>query len=66
MGPLTRPRRSFSPEVGQEIVRMVMEDRSIVPAARESDMNTGTLNNWVTMCKHAHPAPEVPLSGPVA
>lgn len=29
-------------------------------------MNTGTLDNRVTMYKHIHPAPEVPLSGPVA
>lgn len=43
---------------------MVLEGRSIASVAREFDMNTSTLNNWVTLHRHAHPDTDQPLAGP--
>src|SRR4029453_19200536 len=63
-------RRKFSPEFKGEAGKMVIESsRAIAEVARESQVNEGTLGNWVNKYRgeHADEEPPFPLGpGPAA
>lgn len=62
---MTRRRKSFSPEVKEEAVRMVLDGpRTIASVAREFGIHDTTLGNWVNTYKRTHPEREEPLAGP--
>jgi transposase-like protein len=56
-------RARYSPEFKDEAVRLVIDSgRPIAQIARELRISDGTLGNWVTKYRDAHPVSEEPLS----
>ena len=56
-------RRKFTPEFKDEAVKMVIEtSRPIAVAARELNINEGTLGNWVAKYRAEHAGEEPPLT----
>jgi len=54
--------RSFSPEVGEEPARMVVEtSRPIADVARELSISETSLGNWVRAYREKHAEDEPPL-----
>lgn len=51
--------RKFTPEYRDEAVKLVLEgERPIAEVARHLNINEGTLGNWVSKYRHAHPVAE--------
>ena len=60
---LPRPKKSFSPEFKDEVVKMVIEtSRPIARVAKELGINEGTLGNWVGIYRREHAGEEPPLT----
>jgi transposase len=56
-------RRKYSPEYRDEAVKLVIEtSRPIAVAARELNINEGTLGNWVAKYRAEHAGEEPPLT----
>jgi transposase-like protein len=60
---VTRAKKAFSLAYRDEAVKMVIDtSRPIAQVARELGINEGTLGNWVSVYRRAHPVAEAPLS----
>jgi transposase len=60
---MSAERSRYSPEFKDEAVRFVIESgRPIAQVARELKIHDGTLGNWVSKYRDAHPVSESPLS----
>ncbi|WP_392961265.1 IS3 family transposase [Streptomyces sp. LN245] len=60
---MAQKRRKFSPEFRDEAVKMVVvESRPIAEAAREIQVNEGTLGTWVSRYRQEHAGEEPPLN----
>jgi len=56
-------RKKFSPEFREEAVKMVTESsQPIAKVARELNIKTGTLGNWVNAYRREHAGEEPPLT----
>lgn len=55
-------RMRFTPTFKDEAVRMVIDgSRPIAQVARELNVNSGTLGNWVDLYRGSHPVEDEPL-----
>jgi len=60
---MARMKKTFTPQYRDEAVKMVIEtSRPIAQVARELGVNEGTLGNWVSAYRRAHPIEEAPLT----
>lgn len=56
-------RRKFSPEYRDEAVKMALStSQPIAHVARELGISEGTLGNWISQHRKAHPQEEEPLT----
>src|SRR5690349_8561365 len=56
-------RRRFSAQFKAEAVQMVIETgKPIAEVARDLGIHDGTLGNWVSAYRRAHPEPDQPLT----
>jgi transposase len=57
--PLSRKRRSFTPEYKRETAKSVVElSRPVATVAREQGLNEQTVRNWVNEYRKEHPQDE--------
>ena len=63
--PVSKKRRSFTPEFKEEAAKMVVEStRSMASVARELGVNEQSLRNWVNAYRKTHASDEPPLTVP--